>query len=352
MDHANDPTGAFRGEVLSLFLYIAMGVSLAIVPVYYAIGIDALTYACVAYCGSATVMCYLRNWRGHRHPAYAQLFLGSTLLVMLAGLYLGDESVDNKPWQMVFPLIAFLVAGARGGAWWVALAWSGSALVFALRWPAYGGLSILVFLIAHATMSWALYVFARTNEFNIHTISRLSHTDALTKTYNRQLFDELFGKVFNRARRAHEALAVYMIDIDHFKQYNDCYGHLAGDRALARVAEVIRRSARRASDLVFRYGGEEFCVVSAGVSGPDARGIAEHIIEGVRALGIAHHAIGSGRLTVSVGLSYQDRLDGYDIEGLLGSADRALYLAKTRGRDRLEQDGSWVVTELRRDSAA
>lgn len=352
MDLGHDTAGAFRAEVLSLFLYVAMGVSLVIVPVYFAIGIDALTYACAAYCGATTLMCYLRNWRGHQHPAYAQVFLGSTLLVMLAGLYLGSANVDNKPWQMVFPLVAFLVAGSRLGTWWVALAWAGSAAVFALRWPIYGGLSIMVFLLAHASMSWALYVFTRRNEFNIRTISRLSHTDALTSTYNRQLFDELLGKVFNRARRTHEALAVYMIDIDHFKQYNDNYGHLAGDRALARVAAVIRRSARRASDLVFRYGGEEFCVLSAGVSEADARGIAEHIVEGVRALAIAHHAFGGGRLTVSIGLSYQERVDGHDAERLLGHADRALYLAKARGRDRVEQHCHARAPDRRCDSAA
>jgi hypothetical protein len=152
-----------------------MGVSLAIIPVYYALGVDALTYACAAYCGVTLAMCYLRNWRGHEHRAYAQMFLGATLGVMLAGLYLGNEAIDNKPWQMVFPIVAFLVAGARGGAWWMLAAWLASALVFVLRGSDDHPLSIVLFLLAYATLSVALYAFTRSNERNLSTIHQLSH---------------------------------------------------------------------------------------------------------------------------------------------------------------------------------
>jgi two-component system chemotaxis family response regulator WspR len=153
------------------------------------------------------------------------------------------------------------------------------------------------------------------------------------------LFEELFVNMFNRARRGNEPLAVYMIDIDHFKKYNDNYGHIAGDRALQQVAEVIRGSARRASDLVFRYGGEEFCVVSSGVSASDAQVIAASIIDGVRDLETPHVSGENGQLTVSIGLAYASSLEGFDTEALLRRADRALYAAKSGGRDRIRIDG-------------
>lgn len=336
MDFGDTKLGDFRREVLRLFLYVALGVSAVVVPVYYSIGTGWLTLACAAYLALVTTLCWHINWRGRRPQYGADLFLGATLLVMLSGLYLGDESLDNKPWQMVFPMVAFLIAGARGGLVWAVFALLASIGVLALRWSSYEPLAMLIFVLAHITMSFTLYVFARSNEGNIRTISRLSHTDTLTNVYNRQLFDELFVNVFNRARRAEEALAVYMIDIDHFKKFNDAYGHVGGDRALSAVANVIRTSARRATDLVFRYGGEEFCVVSSGLGLNDARYIAENIIHGVRELDIDHSGSERGQLTVSIGMSFHTSLTEHDTGRLLEQADRALYAAKMRGRDRLE----------------
>ena len=240
---------------------------------------------------------------------------------------------------MLVPMIAFLVMGARRGIYWSGVHLLGLGVVFYLRRYGYEPQAVVMLMMAYPTLAYAMYVFTQSNEENIRTISRLSHTDSLTNTYNRQLFDELFVNMFNRARRGNEALAVYMIDIDHFKKYNDNYGHIAGDRALKQVAEVIRRSARRASDLVFRYGGEEFCVVSSGVSSNDAVFIAESIIDGVRDLETTHTSSEHGQLTVSIGLIHARGLDGFDTESLLKRADRALYTAKRRGRDRIEIDG-------------
>jgi diguanylate cyclase (GGDEF)-like protein len=339
MDPGERKVRAFRSEVLRRFVAIAAVASLAVLPAYHLIGITPLTLACALYSAVVLLLWGLHRDRRREIERCAGLFLGATLAIMLCGLALGDERIDNKPWQMVFPLAAFLVAGPRAGARWAAAAWLGCALVFALRWPTYSAHAMFIFLAAHATICYALGIFARSNEDNIRTISRLSHTDTLTKTYNRQLFDELVGNAFNRARRAQEPLAVLMIDIDYFKLYNDNYGHVAGDRALEQVAGVIRRSARRATDLVFRYGGEEFCVVSAGVTRADAAHVAATILGNVRELAIPHAASPRGRLTVSVGLGYQYTVGSEAPERLIERADRALYLAKTGGRDRCEIDG-------------
>lgn len=339
---------AFRHQVLTRFLYIASGLSLIVLPAYWVIGLTGLTVASCVFFLCAFVLCYLHNLRQVAREFCAHSLIALSILIVWAGIYYGNELIDNKPWQMLIPMIAYLVAGSRRGTWWSCLHLAGLPLLFYLRRSSYEAMSVAILLLAYPTLAYAMYVFARSNEENIRTISRLSHTDSLTKTYNRQLFDELFVNMFNRARRANEALAVYMIDIDHFKKFNDNYGHISGDRALMQVADVIRRSARRASDLVFRYGGEEFCVVSSGLSGADARSIAESIIAGVRALQAPHSEGENGRLTVSIGLAYVSVLEGSSTEGLLRLADQALYCAKSQGRDRIEVDAGKAtnVTEL------
>jgi len=329
----------FRSLVLSRFLFIATALSFFVLPAYWMIGLNGLTIASCLFFLCIFALCYVHNVR-HRARAFCgHAMIALSVMITWAGIYFGNELIDNKPWQMLIPMVAFLVGGSRRGTMWSCLHLSGLALVFYLRRDAYEPLSVIILLLAYPTLAYAIFVFTRSNEANIRTISRLSHTDSLTKTYNRQLFEELFVNMFNRARRSSEPLAVYMIDIDHFKKYNDNYGHIAGDRALKQVAEVIRASARRASDLVFRYGGEEFCVVSSGVSNTDARFIAESIIDGVRDLDTPHASGENGQLTVSIGLTYARGLDGLDTEGLLRRADRALYAAKSAGRDRIEFDG-------------
>ena len=332
----------FRAAVLSRFLYIATALSVFVLPAYLVIGINALTLATAAFFLGIWGLCYLHNVRQVARELCAQALIALSMIITWLGIYLGNELLDNKPWQMLVPIIAFLVVGSRRGSYWSSGHLLGLGVVFYLRRHGYEPLSVVILMLAYPTLAYAMYVFARFNEENIRTISRLSHTDSLTNTYNRQLFDELFVNMFNRARRGNEALAVYMIDIDHFKKYNDNYGHLAGDRALKQVAEVIRGSARRASDLVFRYGGEEFCIVSSGGSTNDALFIAESIIDGVRDLNEPHTSGEHGQLTVSIGLIHARGLEGFDTEGLLRRADRALYLAKSSGRDRIEIDGDDV----------
>ncbi|MGE0857682.1 MAG: GGDEF domain-containing protein [Gammaproteobacteria bacterium] len=334
----------FQREVLTRFLYTATLLAVPVLPAYWMVGIRPLFYvSCVFFVGVAA-LCFVHNLRRYAHPASASLFLGLCMGVTLAGIWFGNEQLDNKPWQMLIPMIAFLLAGSRRGVWWSLADLLALCAVFYVKRAQYEPLSVMILLTAHPIFAYAMYLFARGYEASVRAISRLSHTDTLTKTYNRQLFEELFGNLFNRARRRQEGLAVYMIDIDHFKRYNDNYGHIAGDRALSQVAEVIRRAARRATDLVFRYGGEEFCVVSSGPSGNDALFVAEAIVEGVRDLNLPHVAGERGQLTVSIGLTWVRGLDTHDTESLLRRADRALYAAKTRGRDRIEVDSEEGAT--------
>ncbi|MFM7783787.1 MAG: diguanylate cyclase, partial [Gammaproteobacteria bacterium] len=138
-----------------------------------------------------------------------------------------------------------------------------------------------------------------------------------------------------RARRAHETLGVILCDVDHFKAYNDRYGHGPGDEALQQVAGALGRNCRRAGDLAARYGGEEFALVLPGVDLEGAMQIAESIREQIRELGITHEATALGCLTMSFGVACQSPEASYATpDQIMKSADRALYDAKAAGRDR------------------
>jgi diguanylate cyclase (GGDEF)-like protein len=124
-----------------------------------------------------------------------------------------------------------------------------------------------------------------------------------------------------------------LLDLDHFKRYNDEHGHLAGDAALGRVGAILTRVVR-GGDRVFRFGGEEFLILLPEVSLTETVGIAERIRESVE----RDHLPGVPDLTVSAGVALNDPADGRDPAPLLRRADKALYLAKRGGRNRIEVD--------------
>ncbi|RXR06089.1 diguanylate cyclase domain-containing protein [Pseudoxanthomonas composti] len=160
--------------------------------------------------------------------------------------------------------------------------------------------------------------------------------DGLTGLANRRQFDERLEKEWLRCQRAGCAMSLLVIDIDHFKRYNDRYGHLAGDDTLRRVAEAVRGAARRPGDLPVRLGGEEFVLMLPEIEREGARVVAERLEADIRALQIAHADGEGGVVTVSVGYAtgHPSREDQARAESLVGRADVALYAAKTAGRAR------------------
>ncbi|HEX9485896.1 MAG TPA: diguanylate cyclase [Gemmatimonadales bacterium] len=159
-------------------------------------------------------------------------------------------------------------------------------------------------------------------------LERLSITDDLTGLYNRRYLMESLANEVRRARRLKHPFALVMLDVDHFKAYNDASGHLAGDAALARIAAILRGSTRDV-DCAARYGGEEFVVV---MPETEAAGAIE-TVQRIRA-GLARDEVVGGKLTLSIGIT-QFPEDGATPEALLAAADAALYQAKRTGRDRV-----------------
>jgi diguanylate cyclase (GGDEF)-like protein len=164
-----------------------------------------------------------------------------------------------------------------------------------------------------------------------------SYQDALTGLKNRRYFDQLFEHESAVAQRNDLPLSLLIVDIDHFKQFNDTHGHEAGDRALQTLADILQGQFRD-SDIVCRYGGEEFVVVMPCATREAARDKADQLCEAVREKPIVHEGRDLGGLTVSVGVaSWPDNVEKPD--QILSVADRALYRAKTAGRNRVEVSG-------------
>src|SRR5262249_53220666 len=169
--------------------------------------------------------------------------------------------------------------------------------------------------------------------------TRLAVTDGLTGLYTHRYFHEQLQQAVERSLRSGTPAALLMIDVDHFKKYNDRQGHPAGDEALRSVARLISED-RRTVDVVARYGGEEFAILLHDVTREAAVELAEKIRARVAAAPIAHaEKQPLGKLTVSIGVAACPQ-DAQTAEALLEAADVALYRAKKSGRDTVVQAGS------------
>lgn len=169
-----------------------------------------------------------------------------------------------------------------------------------------------------------------------HRLAVWSHQDGLTGAANRRMFDQTMESEWARAKRNKEPLALALIDVDHFKQYNDIHGHVEGDLCLAKIAGAISRISLRATDLFARYGGEEFVIVLPQTSAEGAVRLAERCREAVAALQIPHSAPGgTGVVTISVGVCALVPSDDSAYTVLVERADRMLYQAKHAGRNRV-----------------
>ncbi len=165
-------------------------------------------------------------------------------------------------------------------------------------------------------------------------LERLASCDGLTGIANRRSFEEKVSMEWLRARREKSPLALLLLDVDHFKRFNDSYGHQAGDDCLRRVAQCLLSIVFRPGDVVARYGGEEFVVVLPSIDLSGALVVAERVREAVSHMGIPHAGSSFGVVTVSIGVSAGVPSQSVDYHALVKAADIALYQAKGAGRNR------------------
>lgn len=215
------------------------------------------------------------------------------------------------------------------------------------------GISCLLQICAYpiSSQSWKIHniIFTaediterRKSELNLqqtnHQLALQSLEDELTRIPNRRCFNSIFKREWGRCLRLSKSLSLLMIDIDHFKEYNDTYGHLAGDNCLMRVAEVLKTSVNRSTDLISRFGGEEFTVLLPDTGLEGARWMAQKLRRNIQELGIRHETSKvSDQLTVSIGIgltdSHTETIMNLGEACLVSAADQALYTAKNNGRN-------------------
>jgi diguanylate cyclase (GGDEF)-like protein len=173
-------------------------------------------------------------------------------------------------------------------------------------------------------------------------LAKLSHTDSLTELANRRMLDECLQREWQRSARAQQPLTLLLVDIDHFKRYNDHYGHIQGDHCLHQIGRLLQACASRSGDLVARYGGEEFALLLPGTDASDASQVAQRCIDELERAAIEHaNSPVSQCLTISIGVASVVADARLSHLSLVRSADTALYRMKEAGRARFE-----VVTTL------
>ncbi len=168
-------------------------------------------------------------------------------------------------------------------------------------------------------------------------LQKLADVDGLTGIANRRSLDSYLEHETARCIRENQPISLIMIDLDHFKAYNDYYGHLAGDNCLKRIADILKTKVRRPSDIAGRYGGEEFCIILPNTDAEGTKHVAEYLRLTVEELQIPHAGNDEkGVVTLSLGVVTHYPDPSFAISTLLNDADKALYHAKRCGRNRVE----------------
>ena len=176
------------------------------------------------------------------------------------------------------------------------------------------------------------------------TLNRLSSTDALTGLANRRTFDAQLAHAWSHAGSTSKPLAMLMIDVDHFKSYNDCRGHPLGDACLKEVTAAMGQHLRGGQDVLARYGGEEFALIMPDADLTEAMRVAERIRRAVEDYALPHGGPGAGLIvTISIGVAALCWTKGGTQQDLIDGADAALYLGKRAGRNRIHPP---VVSQL------
>ena len=214
--------------------------------------------------------------------------------------------------------------------------------------------NLFVILCANLIGGAGAFALERANRVAFLEKRRLAETarrDGLTGLLNRAAFDDRFAVLHAQAVREAAALAVVLVDIDHFKSYNDHYGHPAGDQCIRVLASTVRHAARRRPlDIVGRYGGEELVAVLYDANRDHAESVARALVASVERLAMPHLATARGTVTISVGAAIDATVNATSLAGLLKRADEALYAAKAAGRNTFVIAGSAAALAARHDA--
>lgn len=323
-------------------LYLAMALRLGIfIPacligmlMVYSVRRPLLTEWSIAVAGVlAAALCFALAWISGSDMALSTLVTVNIVVVFATGI--------GRFWPMV--VMCLLIAAGQGAvivgldAVQDPLGVATSLLLLATTvFTLYGN-----YLLEHSErQAYLLDMQERALQAELgqanEALARTARTDALTEVANRRHFDDFLGQVWQGAQAQRSSVALLLIDVDHFKAYNDHYGHQAGDQCLRTVAQAISACLRKPRDLVARWGGEEFAVIMNGASLEMAQQAAERVRQAVQAQGLRHAASPTAPMvTVSIGVTSVDPGPESSIDEFVRTADMSLYEAKGRGRNRI-----------------
>lgn len=280
------------------------------------------------YAPTARIFVPLRNIIAAFPIAAAAAHGQLELLMILPAMVLGPFFFLGLPSRVAAVCVGLTIAS-----------FAVAAVLFGLALPVTLRACVFVLLVAMACAMAAEEIEkrARAGFLDGRLIAELAQHDALTGLKNRRIFDEHLTRLWQQASDEGRGLAVMLIDVDHFKAYNDRYGHQAGDQALRRVAQTLQALIDRPLDMLARYGGEEFAVLMYDQDANAASAVAERMRKAVADLAIEHRGSrASASVTISVGVAAIEPTHERKPRGALQLADEALYEAKVRGRNRVE----------------
>ncbi len=280
------------------------------------------------YQAFANVLVPLRSAIAAAHIAQAAMHGEAVLLMAMSVMLISSYFFLGLQFR-----VSLLSAAVAAVSFVASAILCGLALPLMLRSCVY----LLATLVGGAITALQLERRSRASFLESHLISELAQRDALTGTKNRRVFNEHLVRIWQQAVTDRCALAILLIDVDHFKAYNDRYGHLAGDEALRSVARTVQGFVNRPLDILARYGGEEFAATLYDIPGGEAKKIAERMRRAVMELGIEHRGSRTAEMvTISIGVAAIEPSDDRECRGALQLADQALYEAKVRGRNTVE----------------
>jgi diguanylate cyclase (GGDEF)-like protein len=291
----------------------------------------------------ALIISYRAAWRIYLpHAVFGASLITGLGTVAVIGAALWQNFQIPYEGILLVALFIYLIVCLQ---WWhallinllILLAFVGIEILFQ-KDPQARLYQIVFMLAANAVGAYGGYFMeysTRTGFLVNSMLNELAEHDGLTGLFNRRTLNIHLDTTWRQAMRDNQNLAVAMIDVDHFKSYNDRYGHGQGDIALKAVADVVASQARRPLDLAARYGGEEFVVVWYHPAGAELPKMAENLRAAVAALGMAHERSEFGCLSVSIGVALMKPSTAQTYADLLRDADVALYEAKEQGRNRV-----------------
>lgn len=270
---------------------------------------------------------------GH-FQAWVLAYLTPFFIIMMYALYVPNSSDSIFAWILTIPVISYLLMGRKQGFWFSIFFIICAIIIYHLRFlgrdiPLNIAVSLNVILSACLMIALA-HVYEVNREKNEERLLELAGTDKLTGLANRMKLAESFQRYSEYAKRHLAPLTVVLFDLDFFKRINDQHGHHVGDAALCYVADFIQTKVRK-TDLLARFGGEEFALLMLASDAKDCYRHIDLIRQQLMQAPFIHNK-GAINITMSAGLAVYGE-DGKDLDNLINTADRRLYLAKDNGRN-------------------